>query len=63
MPDRQSREWVVRTATPPRLSLRAHGPQQIFMTLWTQRKLIYRLAKREVASRYRVSDVSAFGTN
>ncbi|MGH8659658.1 MAG: ABC transporter permease [Gammaproteobacteria bacterium] len=45
----------MRTAERPRLSFREHGPQRVFTTLWQNRKLVYRLAKREVASRYRGS--------
>lgn len=45
----------MRTAERPRLSLREYGPQRVFSSLWIYRKLIYQLAKREVALRYRGS--------
>jgi lipopolysaccharide transport system permease protein len=50
-----ARHTEVRTAARPRLSMREHGPQRVFTTLWHDRILIYQLVKRELVSRYRGS--------
>lgn len=52
---RKQNHISVRTAERPRLSFSEHGPHRVFTTLWQHRQLIYRLATREVAARYRGS--------
>lgn len=56
---RNGKHVSVRRAERSRLSFREHGPQRLFMTLWQHRELIYRLATREVAARYRGSLLGA----